>query len=53
MYRRDHYEAVLSVAAERNETFSDVVKAALDAYLPLVMDWKPVRLPAPKETRDA
>lgn len=39
------HEAVITVAAERGVTFSDVVVAALDTYLPAVTKWQPIRLP--------
>lgn len=42
---RPMHEAVITVAAERGVTFSDVVVAALDTYLPAVTKWQPIRLP--------
>lgn len=38
-------DAVVEVAADRGVSFSDVLVAALDAYLPAVTAWEPIRLP--------
>ncbi len=46
MFDRRQRDAVIAVAAARNETFSEVVRWALDMALPLVCDWRPTRLPS-------
>lgn len=46
---RDLHDAVVAVGAERGVTFSDVIVAALDAYLPHVSRWEPRRLPTTLE----